>query len=222
MIILYMRTGILFSLLCLLLCGSAVQAQITHTAQGSVDANAQKILAKASKQFNNGVVKFNVTIQSKDSNKKQVVSYTADVLYAAGKYKAVVGEQTILCDGNAVYTINDDTKEIMVNKISDRDDDLMNPGRLLANWQKSFRAKYIRTENNGDAVLDMTPLHSASYHKIRLVIGENGVLKRLSMHNYDASEAVFIVSKFAPAKVSPATLSFSAADYPGMEVIDMR
>ncbi len=217
-----MRTRLLLNLLCALLCGSTLQAQITHTAQGSVDANAQKILAKAAKLFNDGMMSFQVTMTNKDSNKKQVASHKAEVAYSGGRYKAVIGEQTILCDGKAVYTINSETKEILVNKMSERDDDLMNPGRLLANWPKNFRAKYIRTEKNGDAVVDMTPLNAASYHKIRLVIGENGRLKRLSMHNYDASEAVFEVSDYTLAKGPSSAYTFNPADYPDMEVIDMR
>ncbi len=217
-----MRTRLFITLLCALLCGNTLQAQITHTAQGSVDANAQKILDKAAKLYKDGVMGFQVTVINKDSNKKKVSSHKAEVTYAKGNYKAVIGEQTILCDGKAVYTINKETNEVMVNNMSERDDDLMNPGRLLANWQKSFRAKYIRTEENGDAVVDMTPRNAASYHKIRLVIGSNGRLKRMTMHNYDASEVVFELSDYVLAKVPSGSYTFDPADYPGMEVIDMR
>jgi outer membrane lipoprotein-sorting protein len=201
---------------------NGLQAQITHTANGNVDANAQNILSKAAKQFNNGTKSFNVSMVSKDANKKQTAKHSAKIVYQGGKYNAVLGNQTVICDGNAVYTLNGDSKEVTINGMSNKEDDLMYPGKLLANWQKNFKAKYIRNEKDGTAVVDMTPKQAKSYYKIRLLISTSGILKRLEMHNYDGSEADFDVSNFKSVKVAADTFTFNTKDHPGMEVIDMR
>lgn len=205
-----------------LLTVTPASAQITHTAKGNVDDNAQTILSRAEKLFNKGVKSFSVTMVSKDAQKKQTGKYYAKILYNEGKYNANIGNQTIICDGTAVYAINTDSKEVVINAMSSSEDDLMNPGKLLVNWHKNFRAKYIRTEKNGDAIVDLTPKRSKSYYKIRLVINSIGVLRRLEMHNYDGSEADFDVANFRSASSSADDFTFSKSKYPGYEVVDMR
>lgn len=213
-------------LILFLVLGAAIpfcaSAQISHTSNGDVDKNAQALLAKAEKKINGGPVCFTVTMVAKDASKKQTARHMAQVDYNKGKYHAVLGDQTVICDGLAIYTLSKGSNEIIVNAMSEKEDDLMNPGRLLANWQKNFRAKYIRTEKNGDAVVDMLPKKGKSYHKIRLIVGSNGILKRLEMHNYDSSEADFEVSGFKSIKVSDTLFTFDKSRYPGYEVIDMR
>ena len=98
----------------------------------------------------------------------------------------------------------------------------MNPGALLANYTKNFKAKYIRKESNGDAVIDLTPKKSKSYYKIRFIINSNNVIRRMEMHNYDSSSAEYDVSKFTTAKVNANTFVFPQKENPDVEVIDMR
>lgn len=217
-----MKIKHLFVLLIACFLSIATQAQITHTSSGNIDANAQKILDKAAQQFSGTSKSFSVTATSKNSSKQQVANQKVAVTYANNKYRAEMGSQVILCDGVAVYTINGETKEVTINPMSDRDDDMMNPGRLLSNWQKHFRAKYIRTEKDGTAVVDMTPKARASYYKVRLLIASSGVLKRMEMHNYDGSEMIFTINNFKSTKVSSDTFTYNSANYPKYEVIDMR
>lgn len=205
-----------------LLIATPIAAQITHNAKGDVDINAQAVLVKAEKQFNKGAKSFVVTMVTKDSQKKQTGKHSAKILYNEGKYNADIGDQIIICDGAAVYTINTANKEVVVNAISDSEDNLMNPGKLLANWHKNYRVKYIRTEKNGDAVVDLTPKKHMSYYKIRLIVGGTGVLRRLEMHNYDGSEVDFDIAHFRTVSPSAASFTFFKAQYPGYEVVDMR
>lgn len=200
-----------------------VTAQITHTSQGTVDKNADEILKKASKKIDaaSGVT-FTVTMTNRDSNKKQTAKMSANVLYQQGKYRVVFDGNTIYCDGSATWHWNKEVKEVVVNKMSDSEDDLMNPGALLANYSKNFKAKFIRKESNGDAVIDLTPKKARSYYKIRLIISSNNTVRRMVMHNYDSSSAEYEVSKFANAKANASDFVFPKKDNPNVEVIDMR
>lgn len=200
-----------------------VTAQITHTSQGAVDKNADEILKKASKKIDAASgVKFTVTMINRDANKKQTAKMAADVLYQQGKYRVTFGENIIYCDGTATWHWNKDDNEVVVNKMSDKEDDLMNPGRLLASYSKNFKAKFIRKEANGDAVIDLTPKKARSYYKIRFIIGSNSVVRRMEMHNYDSTSAEYGISNFANAKVTETDFIFSTKDNPSVEVIDMR
>lgn len=204
------------------LCGAS--AQITHTSQGTVDQNADRILKKAAQTLNAGGVSFKVTLTSKDSNKKVISRHTADVLYSKGKYRVTFDDNVIYCDGQSTWHWNKEAGEVTVNTMTNAEDDLMNPAGIINNYNKNFKAKFIRQEENGDAVIDLTPKAAKSYYKIRLVANANsGRLRRMEMHNYDSSSAEYLISDYNDkAKITTGSFSFSTTDNPNVEIIDMR
>lgn len=216
-------------LLKLLLCVSIAlhsfhsQAQISHSKDGPLDAQAEAVLKKAAACFDQNV-SFAVKMVSLDSKKVQTFTQTANVHYCKGKYRLSAGTQELICDGTTVWQWNKSQKEVAVNKLGDDDIDLLNPGRLLANYKRSFKPKYIRTEDDGTAVIDMQPRSTRSYHKIRLFINErNGQLKSMEVHKYDSSREIYTLSNFKVERNYPASnFTFDAASHPDVEVIDMR
>ena len=107
--------------------------------------------------------------------------------------------------------------------MSGDDIDLMNPGRLLANYEQSFKAKYIRTDDDGTAVIDLQPRSARSYHKIRLFIDEeSGLLKRMEVQKYDSSREIYDITNFKRIANAASQFTFDTALHPDVEVIDMR
>ena len=200
----------------------SVGAQITHDRQGQHDATAEAILKKAAARFDQNV-SFTVTATIFDANKKLTATHKAQALYNRGKYHLTVGDQELICDGTTVWHWNKQVNEVTVSTLGDEDMNMMNPGRLLSGYEKSFRAKYIRTEDDGMAVVDLQPRTACSFHKIRLLIDEkSGLLKCIEVHKYDSSREVYSVSAFKRAN-TPATLfTFDAKQHAGVEIIDMR
>lgn len=218
-----MKRFLLLSLCVLLSLGTF--AQISHTSSGSVDKNAQQMLQKAAKKMNSNAVSFNVTMINKNSNKKETNRMKATVLFNKGKYRVTSDNQILYCDGTAVWHWNKDVNECTVNKLDgSASDDLMNPAALLSNYSKNFRAKFIRQENDGTVVIDLSPKKARSYHKVRLLInGETGVLKKLELHNYDGSCGEYVVSNFkSGVACKDSDFIFPQSQNPKVEVIDMR
>ena len=198
-----------------------LNAQITHSNQGQVDKTADALMKKAAGKFGN--VSFTVTATVLDSQKKETLRQSAQVLYCKGHYRVTVADQEIICDGTTVWQWDKRAKEVAVNKMSDDDMNLFNPGRLLANYDKNFRAKYIRTDDDGTAVVDLQPRSARSFHKIRLFIVEkSGLLRRIEVHKYDSGREVYDISNFKNAGTPASQFTFDAAKHPGVEVIDMR
>lgn len=199
-------------------------AQITHTAKGDIDENANKVLKKASSVFEKSAVSFTVTMINRDSQKKETARQKAEVLYSKGRYRVTSSGQTLYCDGKSVWQWDRQTNEVTVNHLAQSSDDLMNPAGLLANHSKSFKAKFIRQEDDGTAVIDLTPFKSKSYYKIRMLINsKNGYIKQMEIHNYDSSEGIYQVSAVKTgAKCTDKDFVFDAAANKGVEVIDMR
>lgn len=208
------------------LCGSSVVAQTKPQTVGAnvYDAQAHKILKQAASKFQNSAVSFTVTMVNKNSDKKETMRQNANVLYNKGKYHITFGTQELVCNGTAVWHLNKDVNEVVVNKMSEQSDDLMNPAQLLSNYDKNFKPKFIRENPDGTLVIDLKPLKGKSYHKIRLIIdGKSYIVKAMEMHNYDSSRGEFHLSNYK-FKVSckDSDFEFDPASHKGMEIIDMR
>lgn len=202
----------------------SILAQITHTASGNVDKKAVQLLHKAAKVFENNAVSFSVTMVSLDSQKKEKSRVSSQVLYKKGRYRATVAQQVIYSDGKSVWHWNKEVNEVVVNPLTDDDDNLMNPAYLLKSYEKKFRPKYIRIDADGTAVVDLQPKKNKSYHKLRLFITErNGQLQRMEIHNYDGSRSEFRLSNFKTGvRCSDADFVFDATTNKDVEIIDMR
>lgn len=200
----------------------ATFAQLTHTDKGAVDENANAILKKAAAKMS-APVSFTVTVVNYDANKKETFRQKADILYSSPRYRVLAGSLEIYCDGKSIWQLNKVAKEVVITTLTTSDDDLTNPAKLMANYTKNYRAKYIREDEDGTVVIDLQPIKGHSYHKIRLFIdGKTYQLKKMEQHNFDSSRGEYIVSNFKSAKVADADFVFDTKANPGIEEIDMR
>ncbi|MBR6440438.1 MAG: outer-membrane lipoprotein carrier protein LolA, partial [Bacteroidales bacterium] len=120
-----------------------------------------------------------------------------------------------------VWQLNTTAKEVVVTNMTDSDDDLTNPAKLLANYAKNYRPKFIREDEDGTAVVDLQPKKARQYHKLRLFINaKTGALKKIEQHNYDSTRSEYVVSNFKGARASDGDFTYTAAH--GIEVVDMR
>ena len=212
--------SLLFFLLFHFSFSNPAQAQITHASQGRLDENATAALQKAARRMDN--VRCTVTRTALDANKKQLAKQSATVRYCRGKYRLEFDGQEIISDGTTVWHWNKAAKEVTISTVGDDDMDLLNPARLVANYDKNFRAKYIRTDDDGTAVIDLQPRSAQSYHKLRLFVAEkDGTLRRIEMHKYDSGREIYDFSghKFS---LPVGSYSFDPKAHPDVEVIDMR
>lgn len=211
-----------FILFFLSLLSFGTYAQITHASQGRLDENATEVLKKAAARFDKNV-SFTVTMTVLDSKKQEKARQSAQVRYSKGKYRLTLPDQELICDGTTVWHWNKSAKEVTINNMVDDDIDLLNPGRLLAGYGKSFKAKYIRTDDDGTAIVDLQPRSTRSYHKIRLFIKEeDGLLRRMEVHKYDSGRENYDITDFKRASNAASQFTFDTAKHPDVEVIDMR
>ena len=197
-------------------------AQITHASQGRLDEKATAVLAKAVKKLDNA--SFTVNMTALDGQKKKTFEREAEVKYVGHRYDVVTSEEEIHSDGKTVWYWNKKAKEMTISDVEEDDGmNLLNPGSLIKHYQDNFRAKYIRTEDDGSAVIDLQPRSAQSFHKIRLFINEqSGELKRIEVHKYDSGREIYLFSKHKYGNVKWSGFLFDPKAHPDVEVIDMR
>ncbi|MBQ9417393.1 MAG: outer membrane lipoprotein carrier protein LolA [Bacteroidales bacterium] len=211
-----------FCIVCFLLLSPCATAQITHASQGRLDENATEALRKAASRFNQNVA-FTVTATSFSSEKKLLSKQTAQVRYHKGKYRLSLPDQELISDGTTLWHWNKQASEVAISNVSTDDVDFLNPASLLTNYPQLFKPKYIRTDADGTAVIDLQPHSARNFHKLRLFIREeDGLLLRIEVHKFDSSRELYEISDFKRAATPASQFTFTPADHPSVEVIDMR
>lgn len=162
------------------------------------------------------------------SNTKTSVNETktGTIQVKGSKYRIELGGQIVFCDGTTVWTYIEDDEEVSINNVSTQED-AVNPTTILNNYATNFKPKYIKESvemGKTYQIIDLTPLKTKSYYKVRLYI-DNTLQQIASTIIYDknGSTYTYIVSKFTTnLTMADSLFTFSAADYPDAEINDMR
>ncbi len=214
------QMNIIVTLLCSMLVFSS-SAQDT-------DGGATELLKKVSDKYQSySSMQFRYTLKAtKDS--KTLQSTTGDFAIKGSKYRTVFNGQNFFCDGTTIWNYQKATNEVSIYDYDPEDDDnMMNPQRILKNWNAHFRAKYIRDEYIGGksvALIDLTPKTAQSYYRIRLHVdkGSNRIM-RISVYDKDNTVYAYYIEQFkANVILSDSYFVFDKSKYPDVEVNDMR
>lgn len=199
-------------------------AQLSHTKDGVVDAKAKEIISKTKDKINSTKgISFTTQIIVKDDKKQERSRQKAQVLLAKNRYRIAIENHSFYCNGESVWHYNADTKEVTINNIEKEEDNILNPAKLLANYDKNFRPKFIREEEDGTFVIDFVPKKSKEYHKIRVLISKNYQIKKIEMNYYDSSKTEYAIEQYRINVNSvDSDFVFNINEYTGVEVIDMR
>ncbi len=201
------------------------QTQKTQT--GVNDPQANEILNKARtklKSSNAVKLEFNYVLE----NKKEKIKDTkkGDVLMQGDKYVLNFMGMQIYCDGKTVWNYNASSKEVQISEAEVGKAAESNPLKVIDNYEKDFRAKFIRDKNEKGttvAVIDLTPVKDRNFYKIRMEIDMKSY-NVLSSEIYDKSGSTFeyVITKQTTPAVSDKDFRFDPKSVSGVEVIDLR
>ncbi|MBR5784036.1 MAG: outer membrane lipoprotein carrier protein LolA [Bacteroidales bacterium] len=199
-------------------------AQLSHTQNGFVDEKAKEILSKCKQKIvSSKGISFTSQIVIKDQQKKEKEKRSAKVLLQGNKYRISVEGHSFYCDGTTIWHHNKETKEVIVNSIDKESDNILNPSQLLNNYDKNFRAKFIR-EENGIYIIDLVPKKAKEYHKIRICVAQKSFqIKKMEMYYYDSSQTDYSIEQYkANIETALGDFVFDSVANKGVEIIDMR
>lgn len=144
------------------------------------------------------------------------------------KFHLVLEENTVISNGETVWTYSTDLNEVTINDPEELGDD-MDPSQLFTMYEKGFKSVFLDESTlNGKPVyeLKLFPLKPAEkpYHTVLLTVNKNTkIAEKVVLLYKEGNEVSYMITKFTGDPTLPADLFiFNKAKYPGVEVNDMR
>ncbi|MCK9613581.1 MAG: outer membrane lipoprotein carrier protein LolA [Bacteroidales bacterium] len=198
-----------------------VNAQDNTKAKNILDGVSQQI-----KSYTTMNISFTFTVEN--TKKKTKESQTGIANIKGDKYFLEYAGQEVYSDGKTLWTFLKDVKEVHINNLEENTETILNPMKMVTEYNKNFTPKFIKEEARGSKIIqiiDLTPMKAKSYYKVRIEIDK--IQKNISgaiiydkngMNTYTYTITKFITNQDIP----DSRFTFKTVDHPGVEVIDLR
>jgi outer membrane lipoprotein-sorting protein len=141
-------------------------------------------------------------------------------------YKVLIDGQTIVSDGKTVWTYLPESNEVMVSNAG-TGDEALSPTSLLTSYYKNYKATFANDKENASKGLKTIELRGAAGSKFpKVLVGVREAaeqLGKLVIFDNGGNQFVYDMSRMTPnTTLARNFFTFNPADYPGIDVVDMR
>ncbi len=190
------------------------------------DAKAKAILDKLSEKMNaleTMKFKFSYTMQNTQDGINE--TKTGSIYIKGNKYRLYIEEQLVICDGTTIWTYFKEENEVQINEVDPTNQNT--PDKMLTSYNENYKAKYIKEVPKAGRllqVLDLTPLTTQSFYKVRLEIDKTrNMVYSSTIYDKNGTTFTYVVTEFVEnPKIFNSRFTFDEEDYPGVIVNDMR
>lgn len=160
-----------------------------------------------------------------------IESQKGSIARQGDQYKIDIGSQTVISDGNAIWLILHNNKEVQINDVPDVEEDgaLLSPEAIFTFYDQGKFAYYLTNQptENGKVLqqIEFKPLdRNTEYSKLRLTVEKKtSKVVRIKAFSKDGSRYTFRIANLNPNKTFAANhFTFNKADYPGYYIEDLR
>ena len=221
---------ILFSLVLVLTSACCLFAQEYTTAEDS-DPEAKAVLDEVKKKYDGYKTmeaEFSLEIELPEEPK---VVQKGKIARSGAKYHMDTDDYTALSDGESIWFIMKNNKEVQINEVPEEEEDtgILSPNAMFSFYESDDYVYILANEymDEGKPVqqIDFKPLDKFSdYSKLRLIVHKKTKdVVRVMAFSKDGTRYTLKVDKISPNKTLPATLfAFDASKYPDFHVEDLR
>lgn len=204
-----------------------IGVQIASFAQ--YDAKARVILDAMSAKYKNipaYKAKFSTSLINEADGVNEM--FEGEITVKGDKYILETSDQTVINDGESVWTYLPDVNEVNID-VYDPDDDEITPSSIFDEYKKGY--KYIWMETTTQAgitcdVIDLIPNNAQNnqFFKIKMLIStKDKTLTKWIMFEKSGNKHIYIISNFnGTISVADSAFKFDASKYPDVEVVDLR
>jgi outer membrane lipoprotein-sorting protein len=198
------------------------------------DERAKKVLVELSEHYKE-IPSFKATITQEMVNLLDDTrqSISANIAVMGDMYRVDLGDQEIINNHETVWTHLKDLQEVNVDNYDpDAEDGMLSPQKLLGMYKDGFKYLHLGTQKFKEksyTVIDLSPDRNAkeklNFFKVTLYIdAATKELKHWEVYeNGNRRKYTYSISDFdGNVKLTAKDFSFNTADYPDVEVIDLR
>ncbi|MGB2279109.1 MAG: LolA family protein [Flavobacteriales bacterium] len=137
-------------------------------------------------------------------------------------YRLEMEAQTIICDGETNWIYLPDDEEVNITEIDDEENEL-NPSKIFTIYENGYKYKFVR-EDRKNYHIDLFPEESGPFTKVELFINKSKMqISSFTMIDKQGSHFKYVIDSFVTNKeMNNDFFVFKTADYPNVDVIDLR
>lgn len=191
------------------------------------DKDAEKLLESVvnkTSSYKNFKAELAYTMVNKEMN---IDEKKKGVIYLEGdNYRIEMEGQVIISDGKTVWTYLKDSDEVMISDMEGNDESV-SPTKILTTYNKDFKAKFSsdpKYKSSDLKMIDLKPNDGNQFENMSILVNQKNLsLESFSLLDKNGNVFTYHIISLTPNITLPANqFTFNAADYPGVEVIDMR
>jgi outer membrane lipoprotein-sorting protein len=198
---------------------------VLSTSLFAQDQVAKEVLDKLStttKSYKNMTIGFDFIFENKSQNINEKQQGT--LILQEDQFRLTMEEQTIINDGESQWVYLADMNEVQIME-HDPEEEMMSPNKLFTVYEQGYKYTYVGAESEKGKrlqIIDLFPEESGPFMKITLAVdAAKNQLHKITIHDKNGGSYTYLVSNFK-SNTDVAPFIFNAADYPGVEVIDLR
>ena len=192
-----------------------------------LDGGAVEVLDAISQKYKNyTTLKIDYTYKTEKEG-KTVEKTKGNMMIKNNKYYLSFDKQEYYCNGTTIWSYQKEIEEISIFEYEEDSDLFLHPVKLLNDWKKKFRAKFIREEIENEkkiVLIDITPIKQDSFYKIRIFVdkAKNDII-RFAVYEKDNTTYTYSFDKFiVNTEIDDRKFELNTSDYPNAEINDMR
>ena len=187
------------------------------------DEKAEKILKDLSANTKSYIYMdvdfdFNFINTSQDINESQ----KGNIKINQNKFRLDLNQQLIISDDSIQWIYLKESNELQIMEY-DSQDDMISPNKLFTIYENGYKSQYIELKENNH-IIDLFPIESNEFKNIQLHIDQDKIqLKKIILFDKNGGSFSYLITKLITDKeIDENVFKFNEANYPDLEIIDLR
>jgi outer membrane lipoprotein-sorting protein len=200
---------------------------LISTVAFSQGKKAEKIIEEITKKTQEyKSVEFEFTFTYQDPSNGDDLSEQGKLTISGDKYILEIEGQTVICDGETMWTYIEDAWEVQINSIEE-DDESITPSKLLTQYNEEYKAR-IEKEYKIEGVqyqrIELKPEEGKKWVKLDVIVNaDKQEISEITIHDKNGGKINYKIDKMTPdIEVTDEDFTFNPEDYPEVEIVDMR
>ena len=161
---------------------------------------------------------FNFINTSQDINESQ----KGNIKINQNKFRLDLNQQLIISDDSIQWIYLKESNELQIMEY-DSQDDMISPNKLFTIYENGYKSQYIELKEKNH-IIDLFPIESNEFKNIQLHIDQDKIqLKKIILFDKNGGSFSYSITKFITDKeIDENAFRFNEANYPDLEIIDLR